>query len=107
MSTTAPRTCTTVPFVPTLVAISIYSPAVGSLLAAPAYLPQSLSAGDHFQNLGSDARLAGFVISKIEILKQFFGAIGRVFHRHHLRRPLAGQRFEQRLVYQDIHIPWE
>src|SRR5947209_830932 len=89
MSTTLPRTCTTVPLVRVV---------VGAAKSGLLRLRLAGRAGDYLENLGRDRRLANFVVGQGQVRDQVVGVVGGVLHRHHLRRVEAGHRFQQRLV---------
>ena len=61
-------------------------------------------AGHYLKDLRRDSGLARLIIDQGEILNQFVRIIGRVLHRHHLRGELAGNRFQQCLIDQRIHV---
>src|SRR5215469_2673498 len=94
-STTLPSTCVTIPLV-RVAAVAIVVVLLRTLEIA--------RSGYDFQNLRSDSRLAGFVIGQRQVRLQLGRVIGRVTHRHHLRRIEAGHCLQERLIDQSFDI---
>ena len=59
------------------------------------------TAGD-IEQLSRDRFLAGLIVHQRQVLYQFVCILGRVAHRHHPRRLLAGDRFEDGVIH--LHL---
>src|SRR5678815_4445131 len=81
-STTLPSTCVTRPSVRTAAVVMVnLSPRARSERSRP---------GDDLEYLRRDRTLTGLVVGQCQIVQQVVGIVGRVAHRHHLRRVEAG-----------------
>src|SRR5665213_4309094 len=94
MSTTAPVIWITLPVAAVVVAVAMLVSASLAGLGARRDL-------DHF---AGDVRLANLVVAEGQVLDQLFGVLGRVLHRDHPARLLAGLCLEDSLEQTGGHV---
>src|ERR1700726_588590 len=98
-STTAPMTCVMRPV--WLAGVAIKTLSFEFLIKRPCGPSDRLGAGDDFNQLLGDHRLAGPVVDQGLLADHFAGVAGGVVHRAHLRAVERGVVFQQRP--EDLH----
>src|SRR5450756_426410 len=98
-STTAPMTCVTRPV--WLAGVAMKTLSFEFYLKRPLRLSERLGAGDDFNQLLGDHRLAGAVVDQGLLADHVAGIAGGVVHRAHLRAVERGVVFQQRA--EDLH----
>src|SRR5215218_7037947 len=63
-----------------------------------------VGAGRDLGNLSGDLRLTRLVVRERQLLLDLLGVVGGAAHRHHPRRVLGGDPFQNRLVELDLDI---